>query len=178
MVKLGFIKDVSSCSVEYPRVAFMPAKGAMTTTVSSWPDENGLQVFELTLEVPPGVEHLAQWAGAMARILTDMGWKQWALNTDSLSKVLNRYITEALNLWGQEFWPHFDQDGVILIQVGLQREAVAQSVAFWEERNRNVRLAKEYDFDAMENMPEQQPRKRSMLSFLRPRPQDSKHRAP
>lgn len=171
MVKLGFIKDVSASPYTYPRVIIRPGNNQISPTVSSWPDESGVQVFELTLEVPPGVEHLPAWADAMARILKDMGWKQWALHTNSVSRVLNRYITEALDLWGLEFWPRYDQDGVVLVQVGLQRDAVAQSVATWESQCRNVRQAKEYDFDAMESMPQSQPRKKGMLSFFRPRVQ-------
>ena len=183
MVKLGFIKDASQGSHEFPRVIVRPGKqsdpSVIETTVNSWPDNEGNQVFELALNVAQGVEHLDVWVPRMAGIIKDMGWSNWWLDTNTVSMVLNRYLTEALRLWGLCFFKHYEVEGVILLQVGLQREAVAQSVMAWEEAFPNVAFDAEYDLDARdrESSPQNAKRSRSIKSSLFPKLLGSKQKA-
>ncbi|THB71760.1 MAG: hypothetical protein D6E12_00695 [Desulfovibrio sp.] len=155
------------CPYTYPRVAIRQGNGGVTPVITSWPDEKGVQVFELGLEVSPGVEHLPEWIEPLGKIIRDLGWTQWCLNSDSVSKVLNRYITEALTAFGDAFFEHYTDDSVVLVQVGLQREAVAHSVFAWEERFKHVRFDNQYDFDTMENSPAEPKRKRSRFSLFK-----------
>ena len=180
MVKLGFVKDAEQCPPDFHRVfvrsallggpATTPA-GEVITTVRSWPDREGEQRFELAVDVPPGVEAVAHWAPSLARILTAMGWTQWWLDSFSLSQVLDRYITEALRLWGVAFWQDYKLDGIVLIQVGLQREAVSQSVKAWHQKYPEVRFSSAHDYEAMEREQAQQVKTRSekFKALLKPK---------
>lgn len=182
MVKLGFIKDETQRPPGYLRVCLKPcgpdAAQDVSTSVASWPGEEGEQVFELTLEVKKGMEHMVSWVETMARIIQDMGWKNWTLDTNSISMILDRYITEALKTWGLEFFKHYQTRGVILLKVGLQREAVAHSVLAWEEAFKSVRFSNDHDFETMEREMETTRKKPGLFkSLLRPKSFASKQRA-
>lgn len=175
MVRLGFIKDAEQCPADFHKVFFRPTKtlssGRLETTVYSKPDDAGQQLFELAVDVPRGAEKLDQWVVAMAKILQDMGWTQWQLDSFSLSMVLDRYITEALKLWGQKFWPTYKKESTVLIQVGLQREAVSMGVAAWREKFKHLSYAEECDFDkiAREETAQNQQRSKKIRSFFTPK---------
>jgi len=165
MVKLGFIKDASQAPAGFHRVYVQPLQhgggaGPLATSVRSWPLRDGSQLFELAVDVPPGPERVDQWAPEMAKVIGDMGWNHWWIDSFSLSMVLDRYITEALRIWGLEFWGHYPLDGIVLVQVGLQREAVSQSLAAWSERFPEVRFSSAHDYEAIEREQEQQVKSR------------------
>jgi len=164
MVRLGFVKDAEQCPPDFARVFVRPAvsRGAQVeSTIYSQPNESGEQLFELALDVPRGVERLNRWAPAMADVLDKMGWRQWWLDSFSISMAADRYVTEALNKWGAHFWSHYRQDAVVLVQVGLQRDAIAHSVDQWLKRNDHLRLDPEYDFDEKERERDLQNRERT-----------------
>lgn len=176
MVKLGFIKDGTQAPPGFHRVFVQISEGpgnsqGLQTTVHSWPLKDGTQLFELAVHVPQGAEHVEEWAGPMARVLCDMGWEHWWIDSFSLSMVLDRYITEALRLWGLAFWKDYTQDGVVLVQVGLQREAVGQSLASWAERFPEVRFSSAHDYEAIEREQVQQVKSRGekLKSMLKPK---------
>jgi len=161
MVKLGFIKDASQAPPGFHRVFVQlddgsAVSGEPATMVRSWPAKDGSQFFELAVNVPKGAENVHLWAPHMARILGNMGWNHWWLDSFSLSMVLDRYITEALRIWGLDFWGHYPLEGIALVQVGLQREAVSQSLAAWAEKHPDVRFSSAHDYEAIEREQEQQ----------------------
>lgn len=177
MVKLGFIKDAEQSPPDFHRVYVRPAEGptptdgSVVTTVRSWPVRGGGQLFELAVDVPPGAETVKQWAPPMAHVISQMGWTRWWIDSFSLSMVLDRYITEALRLWGIAFWGNYSLESVVLVQVGLQREAVSQSIAAWHDKHPKVRFSNAYDFEAMEREQALQARSRAdkFKSFLKPK---------
>ena len=172
MVQLGLVKDADQVPEGFTRV-FVRA-GSSTTlepTVYSRPDRQGVQQFELALDVIPGVDNIPTWAPFLASVIENMGWERWWIDSFSLSEVLDRYITEALRLWGLEFWKYYSSDGVVLVQTGLQREAVSLSINAWEDRFSHVRLSKLYDYDAMEReqQAQVQQRKNKFKQLLTPK---------
>ncbi len=178
MVKLGFIREGSQSPPDFPRVYVRPVEksdaatdGAVTTTVYSWPGPDGVQLFELALDVPPGAEHVREWAPHMAQVLIDMGWNTWWIDSFSLSMTMDRYITEALRIWGLAFWEYYKADAIVLVQVGLQREAVNLSISAWREKYAEVRFSNSHDFDAMEREQEQMAKQRGskFKSLLKPK---------
>ena len=175
MVHLGLIKDAEDCDATFLRVVLNPAaKGQaapLSPVVRSWPDEEGVQLFELCLEVTPGVDAVKEWAPVMAEVISKMGWDNWCLDVNSVSMVLNRYLTDALGTWGSEFWPHYDKESVVLLQAGLQREPVMMSVQEWEASFSTVKHSTDYDFDAQEREQIRQSRERSkkLKSLFKPR---------
>lgn len=174
MVRLGFVKDADQCPADYHKVFFRPTEtapsGRFDTTIYSRPDDAGRQRFELAVDVPRGAEKLDLWVGQMSSMLQGMGWTQWWLDSFSLSMVLDRYITEALKLWGRMFWASYRFDAVVLIQVGLQREAVNMSVAYWKEKFKHVVYEPEFDFEKNERELAAQTKQRSkkLKSFFTP----------
>ncbi len=175
MVKLGFIRENTQCPPDFPRVYIRPAERLMDegveTTVYSWPGPDGVQLFELAVDVPPGAENVRRWVPGMAEIITNMGWNQWWIDSFSLSMVMDRYITEALRIWGLCFWECYKSDAIVLVQVGLQREAVQLSISAWREKFAEVRFSAAHDYDAMEREQEKMVRERGskIKSFLKPK---------
>ncbi len=166
MVKLGFIKDAGQAPPGFHRVFLRPWSSRepymeLKTEVRSWPNKSGAQFFELAVDVPVGAEHVPGWAGPLAGVICNMGWSQWWIDSFSLSMVLDRYITEALKIWGLEFWKNYTLDGVVLVQVGLQREAVFNSVKIWSEHYKDVRFSNVHDYDAIEREYAQQHKTRT-----------------
>ncbi len=172
MVQLGLVKDVDQVPDGFSRVFVRAGSGdKLEPTVYSRPDRQGVQQFELALDVLPGVENIATWAPCLASVIQNMGWERWWIDSFSLSEVLDRYITEALRMWGLEFWKYYSKEGVVLVQTGLQREAVSLSLFAWEERFSHVRVSKLYDFDAMEREQQAQiqQRKNKFKQLLTPK---------
>lgn len=177
MVKLGFIKDAEQSPPDFHRVFVRPAEGplpkdgSVVTTVHSWPVKGGGQLFELAVDVPRGAENIKQWAPPMAKVISNMGWTQWWIDSFSLSMVIDRYITEALRLWGLAFWGSYSLESIVLVQVGLQREAVSQSIAAWHEKYSQVHFTSAHDYDAIEREQAQQVKSRTekFKSFLKPK---------
>lgn len=175
MVKLGYIKDTEQCPPDFHKVFFRPTErikpGRLETTVYSKPDRSGLQRFELAVDTPRGAECLDQWVAPLASLLQDMGWTQWQLDSFSLSMVLDRYITEALKLWGVRFWAAYQAESTVLIQVGLQREAVGMAVSSWQDKFKQLRFDDECDFDklAREEAAQNQERSKKIKSFFTPK---------
>lgn len=179
MVQLGLVKDVDQVPEGFSRVFVRAGSSDMLEpTVYSRPDRQGGQQFELALDVVPGVDNIASWAPVLASVIQNMGWERWWIDSFSLSEVLDRYITEALRLWGLEFWKYYSKDGVVLVQTGLQREAVCLSIFSWEERFSNVRISKLHDYDAMEReqQAQVQQRKSKFKQLLTPKFLVSKQR--
>lgn len=175
MVKLGFVKEAEQCPIEYPRVFVRPAEGiapvGFSTTVQSWPVRNQGQRFELAVDIPPGVDRLNAWIPPLATTLTNMGWSTWWIDAFALSMVMDRYITEALRLWGLPFFQHYNADAVVLVQVGLQRDAVMQAVGLWQEKHKHLEISDEHDFDKLDKEQAAQGKQRSgsFMSMLRPK---------
>jgi hypothetical protein len=175
MVRLGYIKDAEQCPPDFHKVFFRPSEiftsGRLETTVYSKPDRAGLQRFELAVDAPRDAERLDQWVVALAEVLQGMGWVQWQLDSFSLSMVLDRYITEALKMWGAKFWAVYRAESTVLIQVGLQREAVGMAVNAWREKFKHVQYDVESDFDklAREEVVQSQERSKKIKSFFTPK---------
>jgi hypothetical protein len=163
----------------FVRPAEPGAAGRVEPTLYSRPNDEGEQIFELAIDVPRGLEHLDEWVPPMAEILINARWQRWWLDSFSISTVLDRSLTRALKEWGERFWPRFQLDALVLIQVGLQREAVNQSVADWQKQFDHLRYDHEHDFDQMEMQRQQQSRARSkkIKSILWPKFLGAKHRA-
>ncbi len=172
MVQLGLVKDADQVPDGFSRV-FVRAGNIdkLEPAVYSRPNRQGEQQFELALDVLPGVENIDSWAPFLATVIQDMGWERWWIDSFSLSEVLDRYITEALRLWGLEFWKYYSKEGVVLVQTGLQREAVSLSISAWEDRHSHVRVSKLYDYDAMEREQQAQiqERKNKFKQLLTPK---------
>jgi len=175
MVRLGYIKDAEQCPAGIHKVFFRPTdaplSGRVATTVYSRPDSQGVQRFELAVDVPREAEKLDQWVSSLAEIIQSMGWTQWQLDSFSLSMVLDRYITEALKLWGKKFWASYAAESAVLIQVGLQREAVLMSVSAWQDKFKHLRYDEELDLDKLAREEAQQSLERSkkIKSFFTPK---------
>ncbi len=163
MVRLGFIKDGLMAPPEYRRVYVkaVPGLTTFTTTAYSNPNANGTQSFELSCEAPPEIQHVDEWAPIMAKTLADLGWEHWWLDTHSVGRAFNRYIAEAMKRWGLAFWPHYQRESVVLIQVGIERQEISKGMAFWEHQFSHVRVDQEFDFDKNEQVLLQQAPKKS-----------------
>ena len=182
MVRLGFLRDAVQCPPVYPRVYLKPGRATDTdvySTVYSEPNQDGVQVYELELIVPVGVDNLAQWVKPMASIISGIGWQGWCIDAHSVSQVLNLYLAEALKQWGAIFWDIYREESVVLLQVGLQRDAAALSVAAWEEQFSHVRFDPVFDLDAMEEelLARRKTRAQKIKSLLWPRFLASRPRA-
>lgn len=152
MVRLGFIKDGLLAPREYRRVYVkaVPGMTDFSTTAYSNPNADGTQSFELACEAPPEIQYVEHWAPIMAGTLSDLGWKHWWLDTHSIGRAFNRYIAEAMKRWGLAFWPHYERESTVLIQVGIERLEISKGVAYWEHQFPHLRVSQEHDFDKNE----------------------------
>lgn len=161
MVRLGFVKDGLILPPQYRRVYVksMPGQEEFTTLAWSSPNVDGKQVFELCCQVPTEMEKVEIWAPQMARTLHNMGWTHWWLDTHSIARALNRYIVEAMKRWGLNFWGHYSLEGIVLVQLGIERSEITKGVALWEHHFPHVRVDRAYDYDKQEAELQNNPKK-------------------
>ncbi len=111
MVRLGYIKDAEQSPPGFRRVYARAAPDRdrpPASEVRSWSDADGRQRYEIAFDAPHGEADLEVWAGYMRDTLLRMGWRHWWLDVNSLSQVMDRYLTEAAFRWGLAFWPGYD----------------------------------------------------------------------
>ncbi|NJB68997.1 hypothetical protein GGQ74_002691 [Desulfobaculum xiamenense] len=153
MVNLGFIRDAGQTPPGTPRVYLgrgADAAGEARPTICAWSDRKG-QRYELRWDVPADVSRLGQWGGGMAASLTDLNWKEWWLDTQSVAATLGRSVTESLTLWGQAFWPHYHADCVVYVLVGdTLRESAYASILAWQRCFPHVAFNNSFDIDLRE----------------------------
>lgn len=158
MLRLGLIRDGNLAPAEYAKVRLVSVSGTdgklnpLVTTIEAGRKK---QRFELCLHVDAAREP-KDWAVEMAGGLSDIGWSHWWLDTDSVSLALNRHVTEALSSFGLAFFPEYARErrsgGVVLLEVGVKREAVLAAAELWRKATPGLTLSAEHDFEAAERL--------------------------
>lgn len=175
-MRLGLIRDAAQSPPEFHKITFTPGSApllgsaddglrselaapawALGSSVRSWPVRRGQQCFCLTFEAPPGAARLAQWAASSARMLADMGWRRWWLDTAALARLTGLTPGEALAAWGALFWEAYRPannglaaaDVVALVCLAQRRDEVCAALAGWSDRFAHLKTVDAFDYDTL-----------------------------
>lgn len=146
MVTLGFIKNRSQCPRGTPRIFVQRGLSSQAPTLRSW-REHHVQTVELRWDVQAGHDP-SLWQREMALAISDLNWKVWWLDAQSIASVTGLPLGKGLTAWGLGFWGHYRAKSSIFIQIGEDgRQAVEKSVDIWMKTFSHVFFDQHLDID-------------------------------
>lgn len=150
MVNLGFINNSSQCPAHAHHVRILPSDFAQNkpgeSTVRIWYDQQGRARWDLDWQVSqPSSPRL--WCPLLAAKLHDLNWTAWWLDVALLEQTMQLSAPEALHQWGEVFWPSYQLDALIFLDVDAQRRGIYQIVRQWQNRFPRIRFSPQHDFD-------------------------------